>query len=148
MLNYNFISNVVPDVRQQLDLPFALATHHPLQVGIADCLLAADPAILHLREVAFEEVDLVFICRAGDIGGSPLHGEVIVNSALINGCFGLGNKLCAPHVAIPFCGAVDGDLCALLGASITRVLVVGRKVDVICYGAGAMDVVLIVADLV
>jgi hypothetical protein len=55
----DFVGNVVPLVCLELGLPLALATHHPLQVGVGCAGLAIDPAVLQLCEVALEEADLV-----------------------------------------------------------------------------------------
>lgn len=113
----------MPLIRLQLRLPLALSAHHPLQVGVRRALLAVDPAVLQLCEVALEEADLVLVGCAGDVGGAPFDAEVVVHGALVNGSLGLGNQLRAPHVAVPFCSVVDGDLCALLGVCIAWVLV-------------------------
>lgn len=145
---YNLIGDVVPHVSDELDLPLALSAYHPLQVGVARSALAVDPAILELREVALEEGDLVLVGRAGHIGGAALDAEVVVYFSACDGGLGLGDELCAPHVAVPLCGVVDGDLDTLLAAGICGVLVRGREVDVFCYVAGAVDIVLVGADLV
>jgi hypothetical protein len=73
---------------------------------------------------------------------------VVVHSALVDGSFGLRNELSAPHVAVPFRSAVDGDLGTLLGVGVGRVLEVGREVDVFVGRARSVDVVLVVSDLV
>jgi hypothetical protein len=96
----DFISNVVPFICLELDLPLALTAHHPLQVGVGCTGLAIDPAVLKLGEVAFEEADLVLVCRAGDVGAAALDREVVVDGALVDGSLGLGDELRAPHVLI------------------------------------------------
>jgi hypothetical protein len=73
---------------------------------------------------------------------------VIVHGARVDRSFGLRNELSAPHIGVPFRSAVDGDFGALLGVCVARVLVRGGQVDVGGYGAGAVDVVLVRADLV
>lgn len=76
---YDFVNNVVPLIGLEFDFPFTLPANHPLQVCVAHALLAADPAVLQLCEVAFEEADLVLICRTRYVGSSPLDGEVVVH---------------------------------------------------------------------
>lgn len=100
-----------------------------LQVGVAGSRLAANPAVFQLGEMGLEEGDLVLVCCAGDVCGGALDGEVVEYCALVDGGFGLRDELGAPHVAVPFCGIVDGDFSALLAASIAGVFVVGREVD-------------------
>ena len=138
----------MPHVGDELDLPLALAAHHPLQVGVARAALAVDPAVLELREVAFEEGDLVLVGRARHVGAAALDAEVVVDLSACDGGFGLRDELRAPHVAVPFGRVVDGDLDALLAAGIGGVLVGGREVDVFGHVAGAVDVVLVGTDLV
>lgn len=94
----NLVRNVVPLVRLELDLPLALAAHHPLQVGVRGAGLSVDPAVLQFGEVALEEANLVLVCSAGNVRGASLDREVVVNSALVDGSFGLWDELCAPHV--------------------------------------------------
>jgi len=138
----------VPLIRLQIYLPFALPAHKPLQVRVARALLAANPTVLELREVALKEANLMFIRGTWDISTTPLDAEVVVHGAAVDRRFGLRDQLGAPHVAVPFGGAVDGDLGALLGVCVAGVLVRGREVHVGCYGARAVDVVLVGADLV
>ena len=124
MLNtHNLIDDIVPLVRLQVNLPLALTAHKPLQVRVARALLAADPAVLELCEVALEEGDLVFVGGTGHVGATSLDAEVVVHSAAVDGCFGLRDQLGAPHVAVPFGGAVNGDLGALLGRRVAGILV-------------------------
>ena len=73
---------------------------------------------------------------------------MVVHGALVDGGLGLGDELGAPHVAVPFRGAVNGDLGTLLGVGVGWVLEVGRQVDVFLNRAGSVDVVLVVSDLV
>lgn len=73
---------------------------------------------------------------------------MVVNLSAVDGRLGLRDELCAPHVAVPLCGVVDGDLGTLLATGIRRVLVGGRKVDILCYGARTVYVVLVGTDLV
>jgi hypothetical protein len=144
---YDLVSNIVPNIRHKLNLPLALPTHHPLQVGVAGSALAVDPSVLELREVAFEEADLVLVGRARYIGRRPLDREVVVHGARVDGCLSLRDQLRSPHIGIPFRGVVDRDLCALGRAGVCRVLVCGREIDVFGYCTGAVDVVLIVLRL-
>lgn len=129
-MTYNLIHNVVPLVRLEVNLPLALSTDHPLQVRVRDALLAANPAILQFREMALEERNLVLVRRRGDIRTAPLDAKMVVHRTLVNGRSGLRDQLRAPHVAVPFRGAVDGDAGALLGVGVAGVLVRGRQVHV------------------
>jgi hypothetical protein len=147
-VTYYLVDDIVPLVGLQIDLPLALPAHEPLQVRVGSALLAADPAVLELREVALEKADLVFVRGAGDVGAAAFDTEVVVHCAAVDCCFGLRDQLCAPHVAVPFGGAVDGDFGALLGVCVAGVLVRGRQVYVGCYGSRAVDVVLVRSDLV
>ena len=63
-------------------------------------------------------------------------------------CFdgGMEGTYGAPHVAVPFCGGVDGDLDALLGGAVCWVFERGGEVDVVCHRTGAVDVVLVCTD--
>jgi hypothetical protein len=96
----DLISNVVPLVCLQLDLPLALAAHHPLQVGVRSTGLAVDPSVLQLSEMALEEADLVLVRRTGDIRGASLDREVVVYGALVDGSLCLRNELSSPHVLV------------------------------------------------
>ena len=126
-----------------LRLPAALLVRHPLQVGVARALLAADPAVLHLGEVALEEADLVLAVDAGRVGVLAHHAEVVVDLAAVDGRLGLRDELGAAHVlAVPEGGAVEREPGALLRGCVGRVLVVGREVDVAMDRARAVDVVL------
>jgi hypothetical protein len=138
----------VPDISLKLNLPLALTADHPLQVGIASPLFTIDPSVLQLREMAFEEADLVLIRGTGDIGGGSLDREVVVYSALVYGFFRLGNELCSPHIRVPLRSVVNGDLGTLLRAGIGGILEAGREVDVFGDCSGAVDVVLVVSNLV
>lgn len=99
-----------------------------LQVGVASSLLSANPAILELGEMALEKRNLVLVCGAGHVCAGAFDGKVVKDCSLVDGGFGLGNQLCAPHVAVPLCGVVDCDFGALLAAGVAGVLVVGREV--------------------
>ena len=60
----------------------------------------------------------------------------------------LRNQLDPSHVlAVPKRSAVEGELGALLGDGVAGVLVRRRELDVFVDGAGAVDVVLVGADL-
>lgn len=73
--------------------------------------------------MAFEECDLVFTEFAWRIGIRPLHAEVIVDFACVDGCAGLGDKLGSSHcLAIPVGSAVQGNLDSLSTPSVCRVL--------------------------
>lgn len=144
----NLIDDIVPLVRLELRLPFALAPDHPLQVRVGRARLAIDPPVLELGEVALEEGDLVFVCGAGHVCCGSLDGEVVVYRALVDGGFGLGDEFCPPHVRVPLCGVVNRDLHTLLGSRVAGVLEVWREIDVFGDGAGAVDVVLEVSDLI
>ena len=138
----------MPLVCLQLYLPFALPANHPLQVSIGHALLAADPAILQLSEVAFKKANLMLVRRARHIRAAPLDAEMVVHSTAVDSGFGLRNQLGAPHIRVPFGGAVDCDFGAMLGVCVAWVLVRGGEVDVGCYGSRAVDIVLVGTDLV
>ena len=111
---HNFVSDVVPHISVERDFPLALSADHPLQVGVGGARLAVDPSVLQLREVALEEADLVLIGRGGNVGSRALDREVVVDVSFVDGGCSLGDQFGPPHVRVPFCGAVDGDLSALL----------------------------------
>lgn len=90
----------------------------------------------------------MLVCCAGDVCGGALDGEVVEDCALVDGGFGLRDELSAPHVAVPFCRVVDSDFGALLAAGVAGVFVVGGEVDIARGWARAVDVILIVANLV
>ena len=105
-------------------VPLRHASHHPAQVLIwARIGVSVDPTILHLREMALEEVDLVLIVWVWSIRVRSHHTKVVVDLALVDSGGGLRDKLSTPHIGVPFCGRVDGDLHTLLGDCIRRVLV-------------------------
>lgn len=122
-MTYNLVHDIVPHIRHQLNLPLTLPAHHPLQVGVGRARIATNPAILHLREMALKKANLMLVGRTGHIRAAPLHTEVVVHGARVNRRFGLRNQLCAPHVAVPFGGAVDCDSGTLLGVGVAGVLV-------------------------
>lgn len=87
---YDLVGDVVPFVGFELNLPFALATHHPLQISVACTRLAVDPTIFELGKVTLKEANLMLVGCTRDIGSRPLYGEVVVNSSLVDGGFRLG----------------------------------------------------------
>lgn len=112
----------------------------PLQVSVA----AARGTVLELREMAFEEGNLMLVGSSGGVLCRSLDGKVVVNFALVDGCRGLGNELGPQHsLTIPLGGLIDGDLDTLCRACIGRVLERGVKVDVVGDGSGAVDIVLV-----
>lgn len=120
---HNLVGDVVPHVRLELHLPLALAAHHPLQVGVGSSLLAADPAVFQLREMALEEANLVLVRCTRHIRRTSLNAEMIEHGTLVDRCCGLRDQLRAPHVTVPLGSAVDGDLGSLLGVCVARVFV-------------------------
>lgn len=147
-MTYDLVDDVVPLICLQINFPLALTSYEPLQVRVGSALLATDPAVLELCEVALEEADLVFVGGARHVGTAALDAEVVVYRAAVDCGLGLRDQFCAPHVAVPFGGAVDGDLGALLGVCVASVLVRWREVHVGCHWAGTVDVVLVRSDLV
>ena len=119
----DLVGDVVPHVRLELHLPLALAAHHPLQVGVGSSLLAADPAVFQLREMALEEANLVLVRCTRHIRRTSLNAEMIEHGTLVDRCCGLRDQLRAPHVTVPLGSAVDGDLGSLLGVCVARVFV-------------------------
>lgn len=97
----NLISDVMPDVWIKGGSPLASSTDEPLQTSVGLPRLAADPAVLHLSEVALEEVDLVLVVDAGRVRGGALHREMVPDFARVDGGGGLRDELGAPHVAVP-----------------------------------------------
>jgi len=80
---------------------------------------------------------------------AAFEAEVVVCFALVDGGFGGWDQFCAHHgLAVPGGCAVDGDAGALGGRGVGGVGVVGADVDVVGGGTGAVDVVLVGADLV
>lgn len=99
---YNLESDVMPNIGLPLGLPLALLADHELEVGVLGALLAADPAVLHLGEVALEEADLVLAVDARRRGVLAHHAEVVEHLALVDRRLGLRDQLDPPHVlAIP-----------------------------------------------
>jgi hypothetical protein len=128
------VGNVVPVTSNQLGVPLRLAANVPVEVVVGAALLA----VLQLGEVALEEVDLVLALGGGGVGVGGLQGEVVEDLALVDGGAGLGDQLGAEHgLAVPRGGLIVGDLDALLGAGIGRVLGVGAEVDVVLGSTGA-----------
>jgi hypothetical protein len=128
------VGDVVPGAGDELGVPLGLATGVPVEVVVR----AALRAVLHLGEVALEEIDLVLACRGGGVGTGVLHGEVVVDLSLVDRGAGLRDQLGAKHgLAVPGRGLVVGDLDALLRARVGRVLGVGVEVDVSLGGTRA-----------
>ena len=114
----------MPYVRVEDHVPLALPADLPPQIGVARARRAADEPVLHLGEVALEEVHLVLERGAGCVGIAALHAEVVVDLALVDGRRGLGDKLGPAHVLpVPVGRVVDGHLHALLRGGVCRVLV-------------------------
>lgn len=87
--------------------------------------------------------------HARRIGPVAHHTEVVVDFALVDGRGGLRDQLDASHgLAIPVGGAIEGELGALLGDGVGRVLVGGGEGDVLVDSFGAVDVVLVGPDFV
>ena len=84
---------------------------------------------------------LVLVARR--VGGAPLDREVIVHLARANRSLCLRNQFGPPHLTIPRCSRVNGDLHTLFRASVGRVLEIGRKVDIFRDIAASVDVVLV-----
>ena len=143
------VGDVVPDHRVESRAPLAHAVDVPSQTSVARAGLAADQAVLHLREVALEEVDLVLERGARGVGAGAHHAEVVKDLAGVDGGRGLRDELGAAHVlAVPVRGRVDGHLYSLFGGCVGGVLVAWGEVDVFGDGAAAVDVVLVRRDLV
>ena len=121
------VGDVVPGVGGELGVPLRLASGVPVEVVVR----AALGTVLHFGEVALKEVDLVLSSRRRRVGACVLHGEVVEDLALVDGGAGLGDQLGTEHgLAVPRRGLVVGDLDALLGAGVGRVLGVGIEVDI------------------
>jgi len=92
------VGDVVPVAGDELGVPLRLAADVPVEVVVGAALLA----VLHLGEVALEEVDLVLTLGGGGVGGGVLHGEVVEDLAFVDGGAGLGDQLGAEHgLAVP-----------------------------------------------
>lgn len=115
----------MPHVSNKFYFPLALATNKPLQVRVAGSLFAVYPAILKFSKVALKEADLMLVCCTGYIGRRPFNREMVIDSAFVDSSSRLRNKFCAPHIRVPFGSVVDGDLSALLGSIVCRILIVG-----------------------
>lgn len=81
------------------------------------------------------------------VGGGPLDGEVVVLLAGSQVGCSLGDQFGSPEGGVPSGGLVDGELEALGLAGDAGVGVCGRDVEVFGDRAGAVDVVLVLADL-
>lgn len=129
--------------------PLALLADHPLQLGITIPSLAANPAILHLGEVALEKVDLVLAVHAGRVRAVARHAEVIEDLAAVDGRRGLRDQLDTPHgLSVPVRGGVEREARALRGDGVGGIFVGGGERDVFVDGLGAVDVVLVRPNLV
>lgn len=145
----DLVGNVVPHTGVPVDAPLGLATDAPPQQGVGDARGTGLPAGLELGKVALEEGDLVLAGGGGGVGVLAHKGEVVKDLALVDGGRGLGDQLGTAHVlAVPVGRVVEGDLGALVGATVGRVLVAGREVDVGGDLGRPVDVVLVGADLV
>lgn len=122
----DLVRHVVPHVGGELGLPLRLPARHPAEVGVRGSAGPAQPANLHLGEVALKEVDLVFARRGRRIRVAALHAEVVPHLALVDWGRGLGDQLRASHVlTIPVCRGSQSDLDALLRARVGGILKVG-----------------------
>ena len=114
----------MPNIRHPVNIPLALTANKPPKVVIRGSgWVPVDPTILHLREVAFKEVDLVLIIWVWWVCSTLLHREVVVQPSSPQVCSGLGDQLRPPHVRIPQGSGVDGDLDSLPGDIVCWVLV-------------------------
>jgi hypothetical protein len=87
--------------------PMRCSANIPSQEWIGGPRLAANPSRLQLREVGFEEANLVFAVDGGWVGGRFLYTEMIPHLASVDGSRGLRDQLCPPHrLAIPIRGRV------------------------------------------
>ena len=142
-IEVDFVSNVVPLVGDELNVPLGDATNVPLQVGVG----RSRRTVLQLSEVALKESNLVLVGGSWGVLSCGLDGEVVVDLALVDGSLGLGDEFGAQHgLAVPLCGLVDGDLDTLLRRCVGGVLEGGTEVYVVGDGTGAVDVVLVAAD--
>lgn len=98
---------------------------------------------LHLQEA-----NLMFIFCIRHILLLSHHTEMVVHMSRIDSRISLRNQLGTPHVAVPFRSVVDGYFCALDSRVVRWVFEAGIQVHVACHIFGAMDVVLIRANLV
>lgn len=91
----------------------------------------------------------MLLVRARRVLLLPHDAEVVEHLALVDGRVGLGDELRAPHVLpVPEGRVVEGELRALGGRGVGRVLVVRRELHVGGYGGGPVDVPLVGPDLV
>ena len=88
----------MPYAGKPLGLPARLLVDHELEVGVGGAGLAADPAVLHLGEVALEEADLVLAARARRVRLPPHRAEVVEYPPLVDRRLGLRDQLDPPHV--------------------------------------------------
>lgn len=126
----------MPHIRLPNRAPLARPANIPSQRRIRVPALTTDPSSLQLREMAFEEADLVFAVDAWGVCRASLDAEMVPYLSGVDGCFCLRNQLCASHrLSVPVCSAVECELRALLGPCICGVFVTWRQVHVAGYGA-------------
>lgn len=143
------ISDVVPFASSEVHCPLAVSCNHPVEGVVGGARLAVKQAILHFGEGALEEAHLVFFVWRRRAGGSMLHGEVVEHLSGVDGGRGLRDQLSPEHaIVIPDGAIVDGNLNTLLRARVGRVLVVRGQVHVFSDRTTAMNVVLVLANLV
>jgi hypothetical protein len=130
-IKVNTVRNVVPHARLPRGVPLGARAHIPSEQRIARRRLPRDPTGLHLREVRFEEGDLVLAVLGGRVGIRAHHAEVVVDCACGNGSRRLWDQLSPSHgLAVPVGGAVEGDFDALRTACVGGVFVARVQVDV------------------
>lgn len=128
---YDLIGDIVPHASSPVRAPLRGTADIPTQQWVRGSRFSRDPSRLQLREVGFEEANLVFSIYAGRVGIRPHDAEVVPYFARVDGCRCLRNQLCPPHVlAIPVGSAVKGKLCSLLATRVRWVLVVWGEVDI------------------
>lgn len=139
----------MPNPRLPLLFPATLLIRHPLQVGITRPLLPANPSTFEFRKMAFKETNLMFPVDARRVLIAPHDRKMVVHFPFVNRLVGLRDQFDASHVLpIPVCCVVERELGALPGDGVVGVFVGWGKGDVFVYGPGAVDVVLVGADLV
>lgn len=145
----DLVGLVMPDSGVSVGAPLRVALHAPPQQRIRHARGTRQQTGLELGEVALEDADLVLARLGRGVDVAPHKREVVEHLALVHGGRGLRYELGAAHrLPVPVGRAVQGDLGALLGPVVGRVLVRGEEVDVGCYLGGAVDVVLVGPDLV
>lgn len=150
-IKVDLVDAVVPDARLHGDVPLLGRVGHPPEGGVAGAAAAAGQAVLQLGEVRLEEGDLVLARDRGAVGVLAHEREVVVQGARGDGArvVDLGDQLRAAHgLALPVRGIGQRDLGALAAGAVGRVGVAGVEADVVGGVARAVDVPLVVADLV